>query len=177
MSPRAERRERCQRHLNDPELLDDLFANISSGESLVNYCKIHDIPFSTVQAALTSRADLEPRYRAAVEARSELHREQIERLVGQVEEGTIDPKAAAVAIGGRQWLAKAMNRKRYGDQQTVDVAVTDKTQLHLEALRLLARRPRQGVTVTQVEQVIEGTFERLPPPESPLTSSLSETEF
>lgn len=161
MNKRTERRERCQQHLTDPELLDDMFQHISAGQSLRDYCVVHDIPFSTVQGVLTTREDLVPRYQSAMEARSEVHREQIEKLVEQVERGEIDPKAAAVAIGGRQWLAKSMNRKRYGDQQVIDVAVTDKTRLHLEALRLLARRPRR-VEVTQVQTVIEGTFVALP---------------
>lgn len=158
-SKRKERRERAQRYLTDPELLDDIFQHISAGQSLRDYCVVHDIPFSTVQRKLSADPDLEPQYRAAIEARSEVHREQIEALVEQVERGEIDPKAAAVAIGGRQWLAKAMNRKRYGDQQVVDVAVTDKTKLHLEALRMLARRPRREIIATQVDEIVDGTFE------------------
>jgi len=174
LSKKAERRQRTIEFLASEDSLEDLFAHISAGQSLRDYCVVKDMPYSTVQSALRGTEALEARYQAALDARSDLQRDKIEEIVEQVERGDIDPKAAAVAIGGRQWLAKVMNRKRYGDQQVVDVAVTDKTRLHLEALRLLARRPRAQVEVAQVPPValpvkeldaIEAAFEEIKAPQ------------
>lgn len=155
---KRERRERTQKFLADEEQVEDLLAYIAAGGRLREFCMQKDLTYSTVQERITSSDAVMPRYQSAMDARSDLERERIEEIIELVENGQMDPKAGAVAIGGRQWLAKTMNRRRYGDQQVVDVAVTDKTRLHIEALRLIARRPRRQITA----EVIEGVFSQLP---------------
>lgn len=145
------RRERTQAFLADVEEVDDLLAYIAAGGRLRDFCVQRDLVYSTVQERITSSDGTSVRYQAAMDARSDLERERIEEIIEKVERGEMDPKAGAVAIGGRQWLAKTMNRRRYGDQQVVDVAVTDKTRLHIEALRLLARKPRRELSIIQGE--------------------------
>lgn len=153
------RKERTAAFIQNQEMVDDLLAEIAAGAYLREYCLRNDIVYSTVQQAITSGDQL-PRYQAALDARSDLAREDIEILVGKVERGEIDPKAAAVAIGGKQWLAKVLNRRRYGDQSVVDVAVTDVTKLHIAALRELSRLPRKPKEL--MGRVIEGEYVALP---------------
>ena len=136
------RRERTSALLADREALADLLEHIASGGRLRAFCDEHVYSYSTVQAALTKREDLAPLYDAALDARSDLQREQIEKLTKQVISGELDPKAAKVAIESLQWLAEKMNPRRYGQRQQVDVQVTDMTKLHLEAVRQLALKPR-----------------------------------
>lgn len=150
------RRERTQAFLSDAEQIDELLGYIAAGGRMHDYCKERDLVYTTVHGRITANDELMPRYQSAMDARSDLQREEIERLIDQVERGEMDAKAAAVAIAGRQWVAKVLNRRRYGDQQVVDVAVTDKTRLHIEALRLIARRPRKELPV------IEAVFTPLP---------------
>ena len=68
-------------------------------------------------------------------------------MAEKVETEQIDPNAAKVAMGARQWLAERMDPKRWGNKIQQDVQITDTTQLHLQAVRDLMR------TVSVVEPV------------------------
>lgn len=146
---RYERRMRAAQILGSDEELEALFEVISAGESLRDYCIVMDVPYATIQEALVR--DHNTRYVAAMHNRAEVRRERIEAIIKKVEEGQMDPKAGAVTIGGLQWLAKVDNRKRFGDQQQIDVAVTDKTKLLMEAMKRFARMPRKQVQAEVVQ--------------------------
>ena len=71
-------------------------------------------------------------------------------------------------IKSKQWRAERLNPGRYSPKQTVDMQVTDKTKLHLEAIRLLARqlpatqlpsRPAQPALTQVGPSVPTGTLE------------------
>jgi hypothetical protein len=74
-------------------------------------------------------------------------------LAERVETEQIDPNAAKVAIGARQWLAERMDAKRWGNRIQQDVQITDTTQLHLEAVRNLMRT----VSVQEPEKLTRDT--------------------
>jgi hypothetical protein len=139
---KAARRARTDAIFASEDKLEELFIYIATDGNFREWCHINQVPYATVRDRIVANQELNAKYEAALQARADHQRERIEELTQKVENNEIDPKAAAVAIAGRQWLAKVLNRKRYGDQQQLDVAVTDKTALHLEALRQLARKPR-----------------------------------
>lgn len=152
----ATRRERTHAFLVDKAAIAELLVYLADGGSLRRFCESHVYAYGAVQSTLTKREDLLPLYDAALEARSDLQREQIEQLIRRVERGEIDPKAGAVALAGRQWLAEKMNPRRYGQRQQVDVQVTDMTKLHLEAVKALASKPR--LAAIEAVQVRPGEF-------------------
>jgi hypothetical protein len=141
-SEKAARRARTDAIFASEDRLEELFIHIATDGNFREWCVLNDVPYATVRDRIIANDELSSRYNAALEARADYQRDRIEKLTQQVENGEVDPKAGAVAIAGRQWLAKVLNRRRYGDQQQLDVGITDKTALHLEALRQLARKPR-----------------------------------
>jgi len=93
------------------------------------------------------------RYEIVRNARALANAERIEALAEKVETEQMDPNAAKVAMGARQWLAERMDPKRWGNKIQQDVKITDTTQLHLEAVRNLMRT----VSVVEPEKLTADT--------------------
>ena len=53
----------------------------------------------------------------------------------KLEQGHIDPSAAKTLINSKQWIASKYSQILYGERQTIDMHVSDATELHLDALR------------------------------------------
>jgi hypothetical protein len=141
------RKERTQAFLvGDP--LEALLGLISSGVSLRDACAMADVVYSTLQKRLTEDAELRPRYEGARTRQAEAVIDEIAEIERQVEEDNLDPKAAQVLIGSKQWRAERLNPKRYGPRSFQHIETVDQTQLHLEAVRLLARERREALTVS-----------------------------
>ncbi len=60
---------------------------------------------------------------------------QIQDITDKLERGHIDPSSAKTIISAKQWVASKYAPVQYGERQTIDMQVSDATQLHLEALR------------------------------------------
>jgi hypothetical protein len=92
------------------------------------------------------------RYEIVRNVRALVNAERIEALAEKVEQEQMDPNAAKVAMGARQWLAERMDPKRWGNKIQSDVRITDTTALHLAAVRDLMRT----VSVQEPEKLTPG---------------------
>jgi hypothetical protein len=102
--------------------------------------------------------NLMERYEMVRNVRALVNAERIEALAERVEQEQMDPNAARVAMGARQWLAERLDPKRWGTKVQSDVRITDTTALHLAAVRDLMRT----VSVQQPETLTaEGSTDAL----------------
>ena len=158
------RRERALQLYSTPEFWDELFEVIATGGGLQPHLAVKDIPYGTTHDRIMRDPELRARYDAARYRRAAHHASQIERLVDEVERGALDPKAAQVAIGARQWLAGRMDPKQWGERQQVDVQHTHTHKLHLDAIRELSKRRTRQEDVIDAEIVSAATIAHQPTP-------------
>lgn len=158
------RKERTLQYL-EGERLDALLGVISSGVSLRDACTMADIVYSTVQKRLTDDPVLRPLYEGARVRQAEAVLDEIAGIEHAVQHEDMDPKAAQVLIGSKQWRAERLNPRRYGPRSFQHIETVDQTALHLEAVRQLARERREERALahqqpaTQALPAIEGVFE------------------
>ncbi|MFZ9767185.1 MAG: hypothetical protein ACO3C4_01675 [Candidatus Limnocylindrus sp.] len=139
---------------------DELYGSIASGDSLRDFCITKDLPFNPLYQMIHGDPDKHESYKLALKARAEKHREQIEKVIDQVEQGQITSDAARVSVTGRQWLASKLNPERYGEKLTAEVKVLDVTQLHLAALKEAMRIDRENAVDAEwipSKPVLEGS--------------------
>lgn len=150
--PKLNRKQQTQEFLGNREAVEGMLGSIGAGMSLRDWCVIHGMIYSTVQLRLTTDEELRPLYEAARTRQAEAVLDEIKELEERLEgkEGTdpIDPKAAAVLIGSKQWRAERLNPKRYGQRSYQQIETIDQTKLHLEALRQLGAKRVPAVDVT-----------------------------
>jgi len=93
---------------------------IASGKSLREVGRIVD----TSPANICRIAAIDPvfaeQYSRAMEIRADWHADRIEELATMVEDGSLAPDRARVAIDARKWTASKLRPKRYGDKLQVD---------------------------------------------------------
>ncbi len=137
---KRERRERALALYNDEAFWHEVFETIATGGGLQPLCGMKDIPYSSTWDRIVASPELKARYEAARYRRAAWHAEQIEQLADQVTRGELEPRAAGVAIGARQWLAGRMDPKHWGERQQIDVSHVHTHKLHMDAIRELSRR-------------------------------------
>lgn len=153
------RNERTHAFL-EGERLDALLGMISFGISLRDTAAMAELTYSTLQKRLTDDPDLRSKYEGARVRQSEAVLDEIAEIERKTEHEGLDPKAAGVLIGSKQWRAERLNPKRYGPRSFQHIETIDQTALHLEAVRQLARERREAIgvvaTVMPAKPVIEG---------------------
>ena len=147
---RRQRKARVQRMFSDPEFWDKVFDGYSEFGSLPKMSKEIQVPYKTLYHKITTTPELNERYSEARQAYAELTVDQIRSINDKLEVGHIDPSAAKTLINSKQWIASKYSPILYGERQTIDMQVTDATQLHLEALR------KQMKDITPKPKEIEG---------------------
>jgi hypothetical protein len=130
-----ERRERSLRLREKPEFWDALFEEIAGGMALMEFARIHDLPYTTVREWILKDDALAQRFAHARSLRADRNAAAIERLAQEVEDGGLDPHRAKVSIDARKWIAERMDPQAFGQKQALDIKVQDVSKLHLEALR------------------------------------------
>ena len=140
----GERKHRTRAFL-EGELLEALLGLVSSGVSLRDACVMADLTYSTLQKALTDDPKLRPLYEGARVRQAEAVLDEISAIEHEVQHEGLDPKAAQVLIGSKQWRAERLNPKRYGPRSFQHIETVDQTALHLEAVRQLARERREAL--------------------------------
>ena len=126
---------------------EQLWEHMAEGNSLRSFVGdgTSGITYGGLLRKIQSDPVLNERFEIVRNARALANAERIEQLAEKVEMEQIDPNAAKVSIGARQWLAERMDAKRWGNKIQQDIKLTDTTQLHLQAVRDLMR------TVAHVE--------------------------
>ena len=132
---RRARRAREARMFDDPEFWDKIFDGFAEFGSLPKMSKEIQVPFKKLWHKITTTPDLNERYIEARQAYAEMTVDQIREINDKLEQGYLDPSAAKTLINSKQWIASKYAPILYGERQTIDMQVTDATQLHLEALR------------------------------------------
>jgi hypothetical protein len=153
------RQNRLMHSVTQDTFWEELFSSIATGDSLRDFCITKDLPFNPLFRTIHDNPDKHEQYKLALKARAERHREQIEKVIDQVEQGQITSDAARVSVTGRQWLASKLNPERYGEKITAEVKVLDVTQLHLAALKEAMRIDRENAVDAEwipAKPVIEG---------------------
>lgn len=151
------RKERTQAML-EGEYLEALLGVVASGVSLRDACVMADVVYSTIQKRLTDDPALRPLYEGARVRQAEAVLDEIAGIEEEVQHNGMDPKAAQVLIGSKQWRAERLNPKRYGPRSFQHIETVDQTALHLEAVRQLARERKEALAHDR-----QGS-QQLPPP-------------
>ena len=142
-----------------PEFWEMLWEHLAEGNTLRSFISGSEVPYGVLWRKMQSDPVLMERYEIVRNARALANAERIEALADKVETEQIDPNAAKVAIGARQWLAERMDPKRWGNKIQQDVKITDTTQLHLQAVRDLMRT----VSVVEPEKLTRDTSTEVAP--------------
>lgn len=131
-------REATRHWLQDSDNVDALLEQLAEGERLRPICTQLGLVYSTVMRYLVKHHNEE--YEAAKEVRADSALDEIAEIEDDLEHNEdMDFNTARELIKSKQWRAERLNPRRYSPKQTVDMNVTDKTALHLEAVRQLAR--------------------------------------
>lgn len=132
---RRARRAREARMFDDEEFWEKVFTGYSEFGSLPKMAKQIQVPYKKLYHKITSTPELNERYNEARKAYAELTVDQIKDINDKLEVGHIDPSAAKTLINSKQWIASKYSPILYGERQTIDMQISDATELHLEALR------------------------------------------
>ena len=95
---------------------------------------------------------LGPDYEAAKREQAQYHAERIAEIADKVEEGTLDPASARISSDNRKWIASRLDPSQYGDKIQADIAVTDVTQMHLQAMREALKIVSTQKAIEQVDE-------------------------
>ena len=107
----------------DQAKADAICERIASGESLRTLAK--SLKLGSHTKILTEAANnpaFAEQYSRAMVLRADSRAMEIDDLANRCADGEIDPNAARVAIGAKQWAASKLHAKKYGDriQQDID---------------------------------------------------------
>ena len=147
------RREKAHAIMAHPDFWEQLWDHLAEGGSLRAFTSSGVVPFGVLWRKMQADPALMDRYEIVRNARALANAERIEQLAHKVEQEEIDPNAAKVAMGARQWLAERLDPKRWGNKIQSDVRITDTTALHLAAVRDLMRT----VSVQEPEKLTRDT--------------------
>ena len=121
-----------------PEIADAICERIAGGESLVRICAGDDMPSrETVRRWRDVNPDFVAKCARAWDMQADVHAEKVAELADKCEAGTLDPNAARVASGNRQWLAARMAPRRWGERQQVDQRLVDEAGRDREPLNVV----------------------------------------
>lgn len=164
---KAIQRAATRAYLEDQEQVDELLERLAEGESLKSVCKAFGLVYPTTMRYLSRHHTAD--YEAAKIVRADTALDDMATLEDKLENAKIGFNEARELFKSKQWRAERLNSNRYGQKQTIDMNVTDKTRLHLDAIRELARRARPQVTVLPnapplpaPEAVVDASFTILP---------------
>ena len=109
-----------------PEIADAICERIAGGESVTTISASEGFPSrTTIRNWMDSNPDFRSKCARAWDLQADVHAEKVRELADKCEAGTLDPNAARVASGNRQWLAARMSPRRWGERQQVDQRLVD----------------------------------------------------
>jgi len=132
---RRAKRAREYRMFDDQEFWEKIFDGYAEFGSLPKMARELDIPYKRLYYQISNDNDLNARYNDAKKAYAEMTVSQIQDITDKLERGHIDPASAKTIISAKQWVASKYSPIQYGERQTIDMHISDATQLHLDALR------------------------------------------
>jgi len=124
---------------SDNEFWDKIFDGYAEFGSLPKLAKEIEVPYKKLYHKIHTTPELKERYDEARCAFAEMTVDEIKTINDKLEVGHLDPSTAKTLINSKQWIIQKYSPIAYGERQSIDVKVTDATQLHLEALRSLMK--------------------------------------
>jgi hypothetical protein len=128
---------------------DDLCEHIANGKSLVSWCKLTGIGYSTIMAHLAKDAEFQEKYTRAREDQADYLVDEIIEIADEapteaiIGESVVKYDATAIArnrlrVDTRKWAASKMKPKKYGEKLDLTHAGAIKSERELtEADRAL----------------------------------------
>jgi hypothetical protein len=122
-----------------PEIMNRICQQILEGKSLRSVCTKKDLPdMLTVIRWCNADSEFQEMYDRARAARGDRYGEEIATIAERVLVGELDPNIGRVAGDLLKWSAARMAPRYYGDRIEQNIAVTDASEQHLQAVRELA---------------------------------------
>lgn len=141
-----------------PEVMARICYQIAEGASLLSVCSKADLPdHVTVLRWINADDSFREMYDRARVNRGDTFGEKVSDIATGVLSGEIDANVGRVAGDLLKWSAARMAPRYYGDRIEQNIAVSDASADHLEAVRKLAQSAT-GSNVVQLRKV-EGSSE------------------
>lgn len=107
--------------LYTPEVAALICERLEGGESLRTICSAEDMPDrGTVNRWLSVYDDFATKYARARVFQADLLEEDMADIEDRTLSGELDPAAARVVLGSKQWRAAKLAPKVYGDKQQIE---------------------------------------------------------
>ena len=142
---------------------NDICVSIASGNSLVSYCKLANIDYSTVTGWLNQFPEFATKYARAREDQADFMADEIMNLADELPPitplGAIDSAWVSNQknrIEARKWIASKLKPKKYGDKQSVEITGKDGEPL---SVRLMSAQARLLKDITPQPELIENKTE------------------
>jgi hypothetical protein len=109
-----------------PALVEKICLRVALGENLNVICADESMPSQpTVYAWLDKHEEFLKKYETARTKRADARSDRIDGISRKVEDGKIEPNAAAVILKAEMWQAGRENPKKYGDKVNVEATGKD----------------------------------------------------
>ena len=121
------------------EAKDRFLDLVASGMSARTACKEEGMPnFTTVWRWMKGDDDFRNKYQVAMELRSQRIDDDIDDVINDMRDGSIDAQSARVVIDTYKWRMAKLYPKFYGDNKNIQVE--HKTNSFIDELRLVAEK-------------------------------------
>lgn len=107
----------------DQAKAEQIVSKIWEGQSLRSAAASVGSKHNTFLDWAATNPSIGDQYARAIAERATVHAERIERVVDQVEDGSLAPDQARVMVDALKWTASKLNPKRYGDKLQLDADV------------------------------------------------------
>ena len=126
------------------EIIDEFLRRIAiGGMSARKVGKQKDMPsYEAFHNRCQKDPEVHRRYMLAMEARASALDDEIDDILGQVADGTMDYNAGRLHIDTIKWRLGKYNKRYYGDNQQIDVNVEHKASF-VDELKLVAEKVAQ----------------------------------
>lgn len=123
------------------EIIDEFLRRIAiGGMSARKVGKQKDMPsYEAFHNRCQKDPEVHRRYMLAMEARASALDDEIDDILGQVADGTMDYNAGRLHIDTIKWRLGKYNKRYYGDNQQIDVNVEHKASF-VDELKLVAQK-------------------------------------
>lgn len=139
IDPILDSKTRMDRLLADPDWVDKAMDEIAGGANLSDLARANNVRYEVFYRKLKGRyAD---RYADAKAAHAEMQVYKNLETADAVEDGSVEPSAAKVSAGIRQWFAERAANETWGQRSTTNLNVKGVIGLHMDAVKQFVDQP------------------------------------
>ena len=137
------------------EIADRICEEIAGGR-ILSRISIEE-PWCPTLSMLSYWMGQKPEFRQAYEMALQLRAETMAHEIVEIADNSLDHEQSKLMISARQWLAARMNRKRYGDKQTIET--TNKTEVEVRQIETIDVSHLTLEEIHQAEALLMKTIE------------------